>query len=63
MLESLFNPGAVAVIARPRTQKVGHAVLNNLVRFNFKGALSSILCSEILGLKAYANVSGHWKAR
>ncbi len=60
MLESLFNPGAIAVIgASADPMKVGHAVLNNLVRFKFRGALYPVnpSCSEIMGLKAYAKVS------
>ncbi len=60
MLDSLFNPGAIAVIgASADPKKVGHAVLNNLIRFKFMGALYPVnpSCSEILGLKAYAKVS------
>ena len=60
MLEGLFNPNAIAVIgASADSKKVGHAVLNNLLRFKFKGALYPVNPSrgEILGLKVYANVS------
>ncbi len=60
MLEGLFNPNAIAVIgASADPKKVGHAVLNNLLRFKFKGALYPVNPSrgEILGLKVYANVS------
>jgi len=60
MLEGLFNPNAIAVIgASADPRKVGHAVLNNLLRFKFKGALYPVNPSrgEILGLKVYANVS------
>src|SRR3990172_7808235 len=60
MLESLFNPGAIAVIgASADPRKVGHAVLNNLLRFKFKGALYPVnpSASELFGLKAYANIS------
>jgi acetyltransferase len=60
MLEGLFNPGAIAIIgASADAKKVGHAVLNNLLRFKFKGALYPVNPSrgEILGLKVYANVS------
>ncbi len=60
MLESLFNPNAIAVIgASADPKKVGHAVLNNLLRFKFRGALYPVNLSrgEILGLKVYANVS------
>jgi acyl-CoA synthetase (NDP forming) len=60
MLESLFNPGAIAVIgASADARKVGHAVLNNLVKFKFKGSLYPVnpACGEILGLRAYARVT------
>ncbi|WP_333654624.1 CoA-binding protein [Dissulfurispira sp.] len=43
MLESLFNPDSIAVIGASRDlQKVGGAVLNNLVRFSYKGRLYPI---------------------
>jgi acetyltransferase len=60
MLESLFNPGAIAVIgASADAGKVGHAVLSNLQRFKFHGRLYPVNPSggEILGLKAYPRVS------
>jgi acetyl coenzyme A synthetase (ADP forming)-like protein len=60
MLETLFNPRAIAVIgASADPNKVGHAVLNNLVRFKFKGALYPVnpSRSEILGLRSYARIS------
>ncbi len=60
MLEALFNPAAIAVIgASADPIKAGHAVLNNLVKFKFKGALYPVNPSgdEILGLKVYAKVS------
>jgi len=60
MLESLFNPGAIAVIgASADAKKVGYAVLNNLIRFKFPGGLYPVnpSCAEILGLKTYAKVS------
>ena len=60
MLEGLFNPNAIAVIgASADPKKVGHAVLNNLLRFKFRGALYPVNPSrgEILGLKVYASVS------
>jgi acetyl coenzyme A synthetase (ADP forming)-like protein len=60
MLEGLFNPRAIAVIgASADPNKVGHAVLNNLVRFKFKGALYPVnpSRSEILGLRSYARIS------
>jgi acetyltransferase len=60
MLDSLFNPGAIAVIgASADPKKVGHAVLNNLLQFKFTGALYPVNPSgdNILGLKVYAKVS------
>ncbi|HUI45582.1 MAG TPA: acetate--CoA ligase family protein [Nitrospirota bacterium] len=59
MLDSFFNPGSIAVVgASADTKKVGHAVLNNLRRFKFKGNLYPInpSGSEILGLKAYPKI-------
>jgi acetyltransferase len=59
MLESLFNPRAIAVIgASADPGKVGYAVLNNLIRFKFMGALYPVnpSCGELLGLKAYAKI-------
>jgi acetyl coenzyme A synthetase (ADP forming)-like protein len=60
MLETLFNPSAIAVIgASADPNKVGHAVLNNLIRFKFKGALYPVnpSRSEILGHRAYATIA------
>ncbi len=59
MLDSLFNPRAIAVIgASADARKVGHAVLNNLQRFKFHGDLYPVnpAGGEILGLKAYPRV-------
>ena len=60
MLDYLFNPASIAVVGASRDpKKVGHAVLNNLIKFNFKGRLYPINPSadEILGIKAYPSVS------
>ncbi len=60
MFEALFNPGAIAVIgASTDTKKVGHAVLHNLIRFEFKGALYPVnpSCGDILGRTTYARVA------
>jgi len=60
MLDSFFNPESIAVVgASADARKVGHAVLNNLCRFKFKGNLYPINPSggEILGLKAYPKIS------
>jgi acetyl coenzyme A synthetase (ADP forming)-like protein len=59
MLESLFNPGAIAVIgASADPGKVGHAVLKNLQTFKFKGSLFPVnpARGEILGLPVYAKI-------
>jgi acetyl coenzyme A synthetase (ADP forming)-like protein len=60
MLDALFNPRSIAVIgASHDPKKVGHAVLNNLIRYKFSGKLCPVNPSggEILGLKAYPAVS------
>jgi acetyltransferase len=60
MLDSFFNPAAVAVIgASVDEKKVGHAVLRNLQRFKFRGRLYPVNPSggEILGLKAFPCVA------
>ena len=60
MLDSLFNPESIAVIGASKDpRKVGYAVLNNLIRFNYKGRLYPVNPSspEILGIKAYPKVS------
>lgn len=60
MLNHLFNPSSIAVIGASRDpKKVGYAVVNNLVRFGYKGDVFPInpAATEILGLKAYPSVS------
>ncbi len=60
MLSPLFNPKSIAVIGASRDpKKVGYAVLNNLIRFNYKGQLYPINPSaeEILGIKAFSKLS------
>lgn len=60
MLDFLFNPDSIAVIGASKdTRKVGHAILNNLVRFNYKGRLYPInpSAADILGLKAFQKIS------
>jgi len=60
MLDALFNPRSIAVIgASQDPKKVGFAVLNNLIKFNFKGAIYPVnpAGGEILGLKAYPKIS------
>ncbi|MBF0329213.1 MAG: acetate--CoA ligase family protein [Nitrospirae bacterium] len=60
MPESLFNPKAIAVIGASKDpKKVGYAVLNNLIKFGYKGELFPInpAAQEILGIKAYPKAS------
>ncbi|MDH4162307.1 MAG: acetate--CoA ligase family protein [Nitrospirota bacterium] len=60
MLSNLFNPRSIAVIGASQDQKkVGHAVLNNLIRFNYQGALYPVNPSagDILGRKACAGIT------
>jgi acetyltransferase len=60
MLESLFCPKAIAVIGASRDhKKVGYAVLNNLLRFNYRGRIYPInpSATEILGLKTFQRLS------
>jgi acyl-CoA synthetase (NDP forming) len=60
MLSALFNPRSIAIIgASNDTKKVGHAVLQNLIRYRYEGRLIPVNpnCSEILGLKTYPKVS------
>jgi len=59
-LEFLFNPGQVAVIGASRSpQKIGHAVLDNIIKSGFKGNIYPINPKEdeIAGLKAYCSIS------
>ena len=59
MLDSLFTPDSIAVIGASNDPgKVGYAVLNNLIRFNYTGRLYPVNPSspEILGIKAYPKV-------
>lgn len=60
MPESLFNPKTIAVIGASKDpKKVGYAVLNNLIKFGYKGALFPInpTADEILGIKSYPKAS------
>ena len=60
MLDSLFKPRSIAVIgASHDPRKVGHAVLNNLIRHKYRGKLCPVNPSggEILGLQTYPTVS------
>lgn len=60
MLEALFNPGSIAIIGASRDpKKVGHAVLNNLIRHDFSGRLLPVNPSgeKILGLATYKKIT------
>lgn len=60
MLDSLFYPKSVAVIGASTDQrKVGYALLSNLIRFSYQGALYPVnpKADEILGLKSYRSLS------
>ena len=60
MLSALFSPRSIAVIgASADPNKVGHAVLKNLLQYKFPGQLIPInpSCPEILGLKTFPAAS------
>ena len=53
MLEALFNPASIAVVGASATPgKVGHTIVNNLLRFKFTGRVIPVnpRGGEILGL-------------
>ena len=59
MLDNFFQPESVAVIGASRDpEKLGFAVLNNLIEGGYQGRLYPInpKADEILGLKAYGSV-------
>jgi acetyltransferase len=59
MLDSLFNPKAVAVIgASTKELHIGNRVVKNLLDFGYKGPIYPInpKADEIRGLKAYASI-------
>jgi acetyltransferase len=60
MLDALFNPSAIAVVgASNDTKKVGHAVLDSLIRYQFRGSILPVnpAGGEILGLRAFKKAS------
>ena len=60
MLSSLFNPRSIAVIGASNDPgKVGHAILQNLVKYGYQGTLIPVNPSspEILGLRACARIA------
>jgi acetate---CoA ligase (ADP-forming) len=59
VLDSLFYPRSVAVVgASQNPRKVGHAVLNNLIRYHYRGKIYPVnpKPQEILGLKTVRSV-------
>jgi len=59
VLDPLFYPKSVAIIgASADPGKVGHSIVNNLKRFNYKGNIYPInpKSTEILGLKAFKSI-------
>jgi acetyl coenzyme A synthetase (ADP forming)-like protein len=59
MLNSIFNPSSLAVIGASREpDKLGHAVLTNIIKYGFSGAVYPInpKADEIMGHKAYPSV-------
>jgi acetate---CoA ligase (ADP-forming) len=62
MLETLLYPKSVAVIGASRhPEKVGYAVLDNLINSGFKGAIVPVNpgVKEILGRKCYASLDNY----
>lgn len=60
MLESLLYPQTVAVIGASRnTEKVGGAIMSNLIRSQFKGTLVPVNpeAPDVLGVKAYKSLA------
>src|SRR4029079_9506539 len=60
MLETLLYPNAIAVIGASRNpEKVGYAVLANLVNSGYKGNIVPVNpeAGEILGITCYASLS------
>jgi acyl-CoA synthetase (NDP forming) len=59
MLDSLFNPRAVAVIgASSKELSIGNRIIRNLLDFGFKGAIYPInpRADEIRGVRAYPSI-------
>lgn len=59
MLEHFFSPGTIAVIGASREEgKVGHDLLQNLIKSGYKGKIYPVNphADSILGLKAYTSL-------
>ena len=60
MLEALFSPQAVAVVgASANPAKLGYSVLDNIIKYGYKGQVHPInpKADEILGRKCYPRVT------
>ncbi|MDW7740141.1 MAG: acetate--CoA ligase [Bacillota bacterium] len=58
-LNFLFNPAQIAVVGASRSpQKIGNAILNNIINSGYKGTIYPVNPKEdeILGLKSYCSV-------
>jgi acetyltransferase len=63
-LDALFEPESVAVVGASRTEKkVGHSILNNLIRCGFKGTIIPInpAIDELQGLPCFPSLSEYGK--
>lgn len=59
MIDVLFYPGSIAVIGASKDpQKVGYAVLNDIIKYNFSGDVFPInpKPEEILGHMTYQGI-------
>ncbi len=60
LLDNIFKPKTIAVVgASTKEGTIGYVILNNLLRFNFKGQIYPVnpKADTILGLKCYPNVT------
>ncbi|MGC8982349.1 MAG: acetate--CoA ligase family protein [Desulfurococcaceae archaeon] len=60
MLKALLEPRSIAVVGASRTPgKIGHTILKNIIEYGYKGRVYPVnpAADEILGLKAYPNLS------
>ena len=58
-LDAFFQPGALAVIGASRDpQKLGHVLLDNIVRARFRGSVYAVnpRAEPVLGMEAYARL-------
>ncbi len=59
LLEKLFNPRSVAIVgASTHPGKIGHILIENMLKYKYKGKIFPInpKASEILGLKVYPSL-------